>query len=177
MKYRFSSYGNASTTPSPVNKMMAAFANDFRDGIDINLGVGYVNEKTIPDQLLVEAMAAVASHPEKYRQPFNYGGPQGSPNLIGALRRFYDQHHIGGLDAAALANFEIVIGANGATSILDALADLFAPGIVITADPMYYIYCNQLERKGFRVVTVPEDKEGLSPNVGFAHNPEFSLLR
>lgn len=163
MKYRFSPYGAASTTPSPVNKMMAAFASDFRDGIDINLGVGYVNEKTIPDQLLVEAMTAVAAHQETYRQPFNYGGPHGSPSLIGALRRFYNQHHVGGLSATELDNVEILIGPNGATSILDALADLFAPGIVITADPMYYIYCNQLERKGFRVITVPEDREGLSP--------------
>lgn len=149
--------------PSPVNQMMAAFANDFRDGTDINLGVGYVNEKTIPDTLLVEAMQAVAAHPGQYRQPFNYGGPHGSPNLIDALRRFYSQHHIGGLAERALQDVDIVIGPSGATSILDALADLFAPGIVVTADPMYYIYCNQLERKGFRVLTIPEDKDGLPP--------------
>jgi 2-aminoadipate transaminase len=163
MNYRFSSYGQASTVPSPVNMMMAAFANDFRDGTDINLGVGYVNEKTIPDTLLVEAMQGVAAHPEQYRQPFNYGGPHGSPNLIDALRRFYSQHHIGGLDACTLQDADIVIGPSGATSILDALADLFAPGIVVTADPMYYIYCNQLERKGFRVLTIPEDEDGLPP--------------
>ena len=143
MNYRFSSYGQASMMPSPVNEMMAAFANDFRDGTDINLGVGYVNEKTIPDTLLVEAMQAVAAHPEQYRQPFNYGGPHGSPNLIDALRRFYSQHYIGGFDACALQDVDIVIGPSGATSILDALADLFEPGIVVTADPMYYIYCNQ----------------------------------
>ena len=140
---------------------MAAFASDFRDGIDINLGVGYVNERTIPSNLLTEAAAVIAAQPEKYRQPFNYGGPHGSPTLIAAIRRFYTQQGLGNLDASTINNLEIAIGANGATSILDALTDLFEPGIVITADPMYYIYCNQLERKGFRVVTVPEDHEGL----------------
>lgn len=161
MNYRFSNYGSSATEPAPVNRMMAAFARDFRDGVDINLGVGYVNEKTIPAAWLLEAMQEVTAHPEIYRQAFNYGGPHGSPNLIRALRRFYLEHQIGGLTAAVLDAHEIVIGPSGATSILEAFADIFSPGIVITADPMYYIYCNHLERKGFQVLTVPEDDEGI----------------
>lgn len=162
MKYRFSSYGLSSMKPAPVNQMMAAFAQDFRDGVDINLGVGYVNEKTIPSAWLLEAMGEVSAHPETYRQAFNYGGPHGSPNLIRALKRFYLRNTLGGMTEEALSNQEIVIGPSGATSILEALADIFQPGIVITADPMYYIYCNYLERKGYRVVTTPEDGEGIS---------------
>jgi DNA-binding transcriptional MocR family regulator len=162
MNYLLSRYGMACTTPSPVNRMMSAFSTDFRDGIDINIGVGYVNEKTIPDQWFLEAMNEVVNHPEIYRQAFNYGGSQGSPNLIRALRSFYVKHKIGGFEQVSMDKQKIVIGANGATSILDALADLFSPGIVITADPMYYIYCNYLERKGFRVITVPEERDGVS---------------
>ena len=81
MQVLLSSYGAASVEPSPVNRMMAAFAQDFRDGFDINLGVGYVNEKTIPAPLFVEALREVASSLSTYRQTFNYGGPAGSPHL------------------------------------------------------------------------------------------------
>ncbi len=132
--------------------MMADFAHDFRDGADINLGVGYVNEKTIPVSCLVEAMREVAGDGARYRQAFNYGSPAGSANLIASLSRF-----LGGTPAGK----RLAIGACGATSILDALAEVMEPGIVVTSDPMYYIYAEALERKGFDVLAVPEDAEGI----------------
>ncbi|NIA14073.1 MAG: aminotransferase class I/II-fold pyridoxal phosphate-dependent enzyme, partial [Nitrospiraceae bacterium] len=156
-----SEYGALSCVPSPVNRMMAAFAGDFRDGCDINLGVGYVNERTIPDQRLFEAFDYVRTHPEEHRQAFNYGGPTGSRRLIDAIINFHSTHRIGGLTRDILATKTTLIGPSGATSILDALSDVLKPGIVITSDPMYYIYCDALERKGFEVITVPEDAHGI----------------
>ncbi len=141
--------------------MMSDFAHDFRDGVDINLGVGYVNEQTIPVGLLGEAMQAVASDGVRYRQAFNYGSPAGSANLVAALRRFLVDRRIGGLDAATVDRKRLIIGACGATSVLDGLADVLAPGIVVTSDPMYYIYTEALERKGFELLTVPEDADGM----------------
>jgi DNA-binding transcriptional MocR family regulator len=141
--------------------MMADFAGTFRDGVDINLGVGYVNEKTIPVAALTEAMQAVASGREKYRQAFNYGSPAGSANLIASIRRFLRERQAGQLDAATLARLRLSIGACGATSILDALTDVLPRGIVVTSDPMYYIYTESLMRKGFEVLAVPEDDEGI----------------
>lgn len=161
MQIQLSAYGEASSRPSPVSKLMAEFAGTFRDGIDINLGVGYVNEKTIPVAELANAIQAVASNPAKYRQAFNYGSPAGSENLIASIRRFLLESHCGQLDAATLARKRLTIGACGATSILDALVDVLPPGIVITSDPMYYIYTEGLMRKGFEVLAVPEDEEGI----------------
>jgi len=93
--------------------------------------------------------------------PFNYGGSRGSPNLIESIRRFYVEHGIGGLTREIIDRNEVIIGPNGATSLLEGIAHVLQPGIVITTDPMYYIYCNYLERQGFEVITVPEDDAGI----------------
>ncbi len=156
-----SDYGKASSIPSPVNQLMTDFAVGFRDGRDINLGVGYVNERTIPHQQIQHACEKILAHPKKYRASLNYGGAQGSPNLIESLRRFHIENRIGGITEQTLNNRDIVIGANGATSLLESITHLLPAGIVLTADPMYYIYCNDLGRKGFRVTAIPEDNEGL----------------
>jgi DNA-binding transcriptional MocR family regulator len=161
MDIRLSCYGQASTRPSPVNRMMAAFARSFRDSVDINLGVGYVNEKTIPVAALKEAMQVVAGDGVKHRQAFNYGAPDGSANLIASLRRFLIRTRLGRLDEATLQRKRLVIGPCGATSVLDSLAQVIAPGIVVTSDPLYYIYSDALERRGFEVLAVPEDEEGI----------------
>ncbi len=155
MDVRLSGYGAASTAPSHFNRMMADFAHTFRDGVDINLGVGYVNEKTIPVDLFHTALRAVSSDTGTYRQAFNYGGAAGSPNLVRALRGFLARRQ-----SPLPDRYRIAIGPCGATSILDALTDLLPTGIVVTADPNYYIYSDTLERKGFRFVAVPEDTEG-----------------
>lgn len=154
-----SAYGAASVAPSPVNRMMAAFAVDFRDGVDINLGVGYVNEGTIPGPAIADAVCRVTHAPERYRQVYNYGGPAGAASLQHAIHALL-RHS--GVPATALENRRTIIGGNGATSILEGLASVLEPGIVITADPYYYIYCEFLQRRGFEVITVPEDAEGLS---------------
>jgi DNA-binding transcriptional MocR family regulator len=162
MNIHLSWYGAASTQPSPVNRMMAAFTSTFRDGIDINLGVGFVNEQTIPVALLERAMHAVAADGATYRQAFNYGSSTGTANLIAAIRRFLLRTGLGQLDAATLDRKRLIVGPCGATSLLDALGEVLKQGIVITSDPMYYIYADALERQGFEVVAVPEDDEGIS---------------
>ena len=141
--------------------MMAAFTSTFRDGVDINLGVGFVNEQTIPVALLEGAMEAVAADPVTYRQAFNYGSSAGATNLIAAIRRFLLRTRLGQLDAATVDRNRLIIGPCGATSLLDGLAQVLKQGIVITSDPMYYIYADSLERNGFEVLAVPEDAEGI----------------
>ncbi len=159
--FLLSEYGVASSRPSPVSRMMASFAADFRDGVDINLGVGYVNESTIPYDLIVGSLRKVLEQPRKYRVPFNYGGPEGSANLISSIRNYYLDRRIGGLTSEILGRLRVIIGPSGATSLLESAAHVLRPGIVITSDPMYYIYCDCLERLGFEVVTVAEDESGM----------------
>jgi DNA-binding transcriptional MocR family regulator len=157
-----SQYGVASTQATPIRQLLRSFELDFREGVDINLGAEYVDEKTIPVTSLVEAMRAVAGDPTKYRQAFNYGDPAGSANLIESLQHFLTRIRVGGLDANSIARKRMAVGACGATSILDALTVLVEPGLVVTSDPMYYIYADVLERRGFEILAVPEDSEGIS---------------
>jgi 2-aminoadipate transaminase len=164
-----SEYGDASVRPAPVSRMMASFAADFRDGVDINLGVGYVNEKTIPRTLIEDSLHEVIAHPRRHRAALNYGGPKGSNNLITSIRDFLTRHKIGNLNEQVLNRNEIIIGPSGATSLLEAIANILGPrkagtlplGLVIMADPVYYIYSNFLERMGFEIVAVPESGEGI----------------
>jgi 2-aminoadipate transaminase len=158
-----SAYGHSSSILSPVGRMMAQFAADFRDGVDINLGVGYVSEEAIPYEEVAEAFLAIRRDPRRYRVPLNYGGPAGSPNLIASIKRFLLENRVGDLTAEILGDRQIIIGPSGASSILEGLAEVIAPGIVITSDPRYYIYCEVLQRHGFEVVSVPEDPFGLNP--------------
>jgi 2-aminoadipate transaminase len=156
-----SEYGDASVRPAPVSRMMASFAADFRDGVDINLGVGYVNEKTIPRTLIEDSLHEVIAHPRRHRAALNYGGPKGSNNLITSIRDFLIRHKIGNLNEQVLNRNEIIIGPSGATSLLEAIANILPLGLVIMADPVYYIYSNFLERMGFEIVAVPESGEGI----------------
>ena len=157
-----SEYGDASVIPAPVGRMMASFAADFRDGVDINLGVGYVNEKTIPRDLIEQSLHEVIAHPQRHRGALNYGGPQGSSNLIASIKEFLAKQKVGNLTERILSRNEIIIGPSGATSLLEAMAQVLPKGLVIMSDPVYYIYCNFLERTGFEIVAVPEDQEGIS---------------
>ena len=156
-----SPYGSASVVPAPVNKMMTDFAADFQCEIDINLGVGYVNEGTIPEELIEQAYREVVSRPDKYQHALNYGDPKGSDNLIGSIRRFLLDNNIGNLTEEVLDANRIVIGVSGATSLLESVAHILGAGTVVTTDPMYYIYCHFIERMGFEILAVPEDDDGI----------------
>ena len=160
-----SDYGRASTVRSPASRMMSEFAFSFRDGIDINLGVGYVNESTIPAKLIEEASIEVINNNDRYRAVLNYGGSKGSQNLIDSIRGYYANNKIGGIDEDILDEKEIIIGANGATSLLDGISHIVKHGIVITSDPLYYIYSNMLTRAGFEILAIPEDDEGMRTDI------------
>jgi 2-aminoadipate transaminase len=163
LKSSFSSYGDKLTVKAPVSVLMASFARDFRPGVDINVGVGYVNEETLPYHAVIEATQKVLSSPEQFHSTLNYGDPAGTRQLRKAIHEMLVQDAIPE-DKAIIRTKEVLVGTNGATSILEGLAQSFEPGIVIMADPVYYIYSYFLERKGFQIIGLPEDAHGMVPD-------------
>ena len=141
--------------------MMAAFASGFRDGVDINLGVGYVNEKTIPVALLAEALQAVAADPAGTGRPSTTAAPARLRQPDRLLAPFPDAPADRRLGEATVARKRLIVGPCGATSMLDALTEVLAPGIVVASDPMYYIYREAWSARASRCWRVPEDGEGL----------------
>ncbi len=158
---RLSEEGARAAVPAPVNQMMSAFAATFRAGVDVNLGVGYVSEDTLPRDAVQRALAAVLAAPERHPHALNYGGAEGSPTLIAALRRFLGGRAVGGLTPELVARRRLVIGSNGVTSLLESLATVLPRGVVVTSDPYYYIFADYLRRRGFEIVAIPEDHAGL----------------
>ncbi len=158
----FSEYGLKSSQPSPVNQMMSQFAQDFRPGMDINLGVGYVNEDTIPYNKFADIVTELVKKKNRPSNLLNYGGPEGSKRLIDSLKEFYSTLYknkkIGSVPD--FENREIVIGVSGATSILTGLANILKKGVVVSTDPLYYIFTSTLERNTFEIAPVEEDAEG-----------------
>ena len=162
--FSLSDFAQRSTSPSAVNELTASFAKDFREGIDINLGVGYVNDSTIPKESIAKAYNAIVSNEKQYRNTLNYGSAKGAPALRNAIKNYYVRNNIGELTPQQWKELDVCIGANGATSILESIADIIKPGIVITSDPFYYIYTNTLKRKGFTVIAIPEESDGINLN-------------
>ncbi len=163
--FSLSEFGTKSLTPSPINQMTASFSKDFRQGVDINLGVGYVNDETIPHEKLHQCFQYVLEHTELYKNALNYGSADGSANLVQAIRAYYVENNIGTITAPLLDKKKICIGANGATSLLDAFAAIMPKGIVIITDPNYYIYTETLVRNGFSLCAIPEDSCGMRIDV------------
>jgi len=159
-----SPYGAASAVPSPAGRMMSAVSAELRPGIDCNLGVGYVNEEVIPRDAIRDAVAALTGDPGAHPLALNYGSPQGEPMLRAAIRRFLTRRNAGAVPAEVLAERRILVGANAATSLLEAVADVVPRGIVVTTDPTYFVYADYLVRRGFEIVAVPEDGDGADPH-------------
>lgn len=176
----FSSYGHKLLEVAPVSRLMASFARDFRPGIDINVGVGYVNEATLPYEATVEATKRVVDAPDMFRSSLNYGDPAGSGQLRSAILEML-KAEAQTVDVSLIDSKEILIGTNGATSILEGMAQILEPGLVIMADPVYYIYSYFLDRKGFKVLALPEDAHGMIPDrleeVLFGNGFDLSELR
>jgi DNA-binding transcriptional MocR family regulator len=164
LKSSFSTYGETLNDKAPVSHLMASFARDFRPKIDINIGVGFVNEETLPYEAVAEATQKVLTSPNEFRSTLNYGDPAGTIQLRQAIQDMLIDDALPE-DKAIIRSKKVLIGTNGATSILEGLAQSFDPGIVIMVDPVYYIYSYFLERKGYDIIGLPEDAHGMVPEM------------
>ncbi|MGL5096227.1 MAG: aminotransferase class I/II-fold pyridoxal phosphate-dependent enzyme, partial [Planctomycetia bacterium] len=129
-----------------------------------SLAAGFVDDATLPVELVKQAVGAVLATPESGRRALQYGTAAGDRAL-----REYIVDHLARLDAKSpealgLTPERVLVG-SGSQQLLYVLAEvLLDPGdIVLMGVPAYFVYMGVLENFGARIVAIPTDDQGLDP--------------
>ncbi len=130
----------------------------------ISLAAGLVDEMTLPTQLVLDAAKRVLTSDTSGRSTLQYGTTPGVQPLRAVFR-----NHLAGLEDNTDVNdlpLERIILTTGSQQLLCLLSQaLFEPGdICLVAAPTYFVYLSVLDGVGARVIPIPADERGISPD-------------
>lgn len=145
----------------PIADMMArALANPDL----VSLAAGFVDQETLPTDVIRSAMDSIWSDPGAAAAALQYGTTAGYPPLRETLLRRFLQDD--GIDPAdSRLSPDQVIVTSGSNPLLHLLGEtLFDPGdVVLCAAPTYLVYLGTLASLGARAVGVAVDRFGILP--------------
>lgn len=128
----------------------------------ISLAAGFVDNDSLPTQLVAGHLEALLSDPEAARQALQYGTTQGLPELREALCRQLLEEDGGHPQPLSPDQFVITAGSN---QLLFLVSDvLLDPGdVAICAAPTYLVYLGILKNLGASAWGVTADRWGICP--------------
>lgn len=146
------------TQPPPISWLMKVVVENPEI---ISLAAGFVDQSSLPNDLMKELMQELFSNPTAARASLQYGITSGLPSLRATMAARLVEHY--GLPGPVTAD-DVVI-TNGSQQLLHLVADvLIDPGdIVLVEDPTYFVFLGVLEAVGARVMGVATDEDGMIP--------------
>ena len=139
--------------------MQAAFSH--RDCI--SLAAGYVDESTLPTELVVKSTQRVLTPDAAGRAALQYGTTPG----VESLRAVVCDHlaRLEQSDAVRSLSLDRMMLTTGSQQLLCLLSQaLFEPGdICLVAAPTYFVYLSVLDGVGAEIIPVPTDHHGMQP--------------
>ena len=131
----------------------------------ISLAAGFVDQMTMPGELVKTAVARLLATPEAARTALQYGTTPGVPGLRDLiLQRLLTQDGgTSGIDAPSIDQLVVTAGSNQLIHLV--LESLLDPGdIVFCAAPTYLVFLGIVNQLGARAIGVPTDAEGMIPS-------------
>ncbi len=130
----------------------------------ISLAAGFVDETTLPTQLVLESAQRVLTPDAQGRSALQYGTTPGVESLRSVFRGFLAQLE----DNPAVNEIPLnrLMLSTGSQQMLCLLSQaLFEPGdICLVAAPTYFVYLSVLNGVGASIVPVPTDENGIQPD-------------
>ena len=130
----------------------------------ISLAAGFVDEATLPTQLVRDAVQRVLTSGAGGRPTLQYGTTPG----VESLRAVFRGHLAALEDNPAVSDLplERIMLTTGSQQLLCLLSQaLFDPGdICLVAAPTYFVYLSVLDGVGAKVIPVPTDDRGILPD-------------
>lgn len=131
----------------------------------ISLAAGFVDETTLPGELVQTSLERLLASPEAARVALQYGTTPGVPGLRDLiLQRLVKQEGTSsGFESASIDQVVVTAGSNQLIHLV--LESLLDPGdIVFCAAPTYLVFLGVVSQLGARAIGVPTDAEGMIPS-------------
>ncbi len=159
-KRKFSPLADRAAEQAISYLMQAAF--QFPDCI--SLAAGFVDETTLPTQLVLDAANRVLTPDNIGRSVLQYGTTPGMESLRAVFRSYLAELETNpSVNDVPLDRFMLTTGSQQMLCLLSQA--LFEPGdICLVAAPTYFVYLSVLDGVGANIIPVATDAHGMQPD-------------
>ena len=124
----------------------------------LSLAAGFVDNATLPCDIVANAMSRLASDQTRLRRALQYDATAGNLDLRDAIATFSHRN-----EPASRPDVEQVVLTAGSNQMLHLVAEaILNPGdIVLCASPTYFVFLGTIRGVGAKAVGVSADQEGM----------------